>query len=107
MDNIRQMKYNRLICLLSARLLLILINWEMFMIERAYQYKQTGKLLSIHKCLQTLKDNSAKLRSVLISGCIGLKKWFKWIKETLGSKHWLEKKKNRLGFEEIMCLNIL
>jgi hypothetical protein len=107
MDNIRQMKYNRLMCLLSARLLLIMINWEMFMIERAYQYKQTGKLLSIHKCLQTLKDNSAKLRSVLISGCKGLTKWFKWIKEILGSKHWLEKKKNRLGFEEIICLNIL
>jgi len=107
MDNIKQMKYERLMCLLGARLLLILINWEMFMIERAYQYKQTGKLLSIHKCLQTLKEGSAKLRSILTSGCKGLKKWFKWVEETFCSKHWLEKKKNKLGFEEIMCLNIL
>jgi IS4 transposase len=107
LDNIGQMKYERLICILNTRLLLILVNWEMFMVERAYQYKQTGKLLSIHKCLQTLKDNSAKLRNILTSGCKGLAKWFRWVVETLSSKHWLEKKKNKLGFEEILCLTIL
>ena len=107
LDNIGQMKYERLMCILNTRLLLILINWEVFMLERAYQYKQTGKLLSIHKCLQTLKDNSAKLRNILNSGCKGLAKWFRWVVETLSSKHWLEKKKNKLGFEEILCLTIL
>lgn len=107
MDNMRQMKYDRLMCLLGTRLLLILINWEMFMIQRAYQYRQNGKLLSIHKCMQTLKESSTRLRSIITSDCKSLRKWFKWIEEILGSKHWLEKKKNKLGFEEIMCLNIL
>jgi len=104
-DNIRKMKYDRLMCLLCARLLLILINWEIFMIERAYQYTQIGKLLSINKCLQTLNDNSARLRTVLTNGCMGLKKWVKWVEEILSSKHWLEKKKNKLGFEEIFLFN--
>lgn len=104
MDNLRRMKYDRLMCLLCTRLLLIMINWEMFMIERAYLYNQTGKLLSIRKCFQTLKDNSSKLRNVLTSSCKGLEKWFKWVEETLSSKHWIEKKKNKLGFEEIMGL---
>lgn len=107
LDNVGKMKYERLMCILNTRLLLILVNWEMFMVERAYQYKQTGKLLSIHKCLQTLQDNSAKLRNILTSGCKGLEKWFRWVEETLSSKHWLEKKKNKLGFEEILCLTIL
>lgn len=107
LDNIGQMKYERLMCVLNTRLLLILINWEMFMVERAYQYKQSGKLLSIHKCLLTLKDNSVKLRNILSSGCKELAKWFRWVKETLSSKHWLERKKNKLGFEEILCLTIL
>jgi hypothetical protein len=107
LDNIGQMKYERLMCTLNARLLLILINWEMFMIERYYQYKQTGKMLSIHKCLQTLKDNSNKLRYILVNGCKGLAKWLRWVTEILSSKHWLEKKKNKLGFEEILCLTIL
>jgi hypothetical protein len=107
LDNIGQMKYERLICILNIRLLLIMINWEMFMLERAYQYRQTGKLLSIHKCMQTFKDNSAKLRNILTNGCKELAKWFKWMVDTLSSKHWLEKKKNKLGFEEILCLTVL
>ncbi len=106
-DNIGQMKYERLICILNARLLLILINWEMFMVEKAYQYQQTGKLLSVHKCLQTLKDNSAILRNILTNGCKELAKWCRWVVEILSSKHWLERKKNKLGFEEILCLTIL
>jgi hypothetical protein len=36
-----------------------------------------------------------------------LRKWFKWVEETLSSKHWLEKKKNKLGFEEIIGINVL
>jgi hypothetical protein len=104
MDNIRKMKYDRLMCLLNTRLLIILIHWETFTIEKTFQYKKTGKLLSIYKCLQTLKDNSDKLRSILTNGCKGLKKWFNWVKKILSSKHWLEKKKNKLGFEEIMLL---
>lgn len=107
LDNIGQMKYERLMCFLNIRLLLIMVNWEMFMIERAYQYKQTGKLLSVRKCMQTLKDNSAKLRGILTNGCKGLGQWFGWEIEILSSKHWLEKKKKKLGLEEIMCLNIL
>jgi hypothetical protein len=107
LDNIGQMKYVRLMCTLNARLLLILINWEMFMIERSYQYRQTGKILSIHKCLQTLKDNSDRLRTILMSECKGMVKWLRWVVEILSSKHWLEKKKNKLGFEEILCLTIL
>lgn len=107
MDNIRPMKYDRLMCLLGTRLLLILINWEMFMMQRAFQYGKTGKLLSIHKCMQTLKESNTKLRTIITSDCKSLRKWFKWIQEILGSKHWLEKKKNKLGFEEIMCLCIL
>jgi hypothetical protein len=107
MDNIRQMKYDRLMCLLGTRLLLILINWEVFMIERAYQYKQTGKILSTYKCMQTLKESSTRLRSIITTDCKGLKRWLRWIEEILGSRHWLEKKKNKLGFEEIMNLNIL
>lgn len=106
-DNIRQMKYDRLMCLLNVRLMLILIHWETFILERAYQYRQTGKLMSIYKCLQTLKDNSAKMRSILTNGCNGLRKWFRWVVEILSSKHWLEKKKNKFGFEEILCLSIL
>ena len=106
LDNITPMKYERLMCTLNARLLLVLINWETFMIQRGLLFKKTGNLLSIIKCSNTLKENSTQLRHVLVNGGKGIKQWIKWVADIFESKHWLEKKKNKLGFEEILCLNI-
>jgi len=40
LDNITPMKYERLMCTLNARLLLVLINWETFMIQRGLLFKK-------------------------------------------------------------------
>jgi len=107
LDNITPMKYERLMCTLNARLLLVLVNWETFMVQRGLLLRKTGKLLSIIKCFNTLKDNSTKLRHILVKGGKGIKQWIKWVVEIFESKHWLEKKKNKLGLAEILCINIL
>lgn len=107
LDNITPMKYERLMCTLNVRLLLVLINWEAFMIQRGLLYKKTGKLLSIIKCFNTLKENSPQLRHILVNGGKGIIQWIKWVADIFESKHWLEKKKNKLGLEEILCLNDL
>lgn len=107
LDNITPMKYERLMCTLNARLLLVLINWETFMIQRGLLFKKTGKLLSIIKCFNTLKENSTRLRHIMVKGGKGIKQWIKWVADIFESKHWLEKKKNKLGFEEILHLTIL
>jgi hypothetical protein len=107
LDNITPMKYERLMCTLNARLLLVLLNWETFMVQRGLLFKRTGKLLSIMKCFNTLKDNSAQLRQIIVKGCKGIKKWVQWAAGIFESNHWLEKKKNKLGFEEILHLTIL
>jgi hypothetical protein len=103
-DNIGKMKYTRLMCLLNVRLLLILINWETFIVTRNNVYKKTGSLLSLNKCFKTLQANSKILRDILINGCKGLIKWFRWVVEIFQTHHWLEKKKNKVGLEEIMHL---
>ena len=77
------------------------------MIQRGLLFKKTGKLLSIIKCFNTLKDNSTQLRHILANGGKGIIQWIIWVAGIFESKHWLEKKKNKLGFEEILCLNIL
>ena len=107
LDNITPMKYERLMCTLNARLLLVLVNWETFMIQRALLFKKTGRLLSIIKCFSTLKENSTQLRQILSKGAKAIQKWIKWVVEIFETKHWLEKKKNKLGLEELLCLNIL
>ena len=104
-DNNNPMKYERLICLLNIRLLLILINWDIFMQKRLELYKKTGKLISINKCFKTLQDSSKELRHVLINNCKKLKQWLEETSRLLDSHHWLEKKKNKIGLLEIMLLN--
>lgn len=107
LDNVTPMKYERLMCTLNVRLLVVLLNWETFMVQRGLLFRRTGKLLSIIKCFNTLKDNTHKLRPILGNGGKGIEQWLKWVVEIFDSKHWLEKKKNKLGFEEIICLTIL
>jgi hypothetical protein len=101
------MKYERLMCTINVRLLLVLVNWETFMIQRGLLFKKTGKLLSIIKCFNTLKENSIRLRCILANGGKGIKQWIRWVTDIFESKHWLEKKKNKLGLEEILCLTVL
>lgn len=107
LDTINPMKYERLVCLLNVRLLLIFINWNIFMQKRTQLYTKTGKLLSINKCFKTLQENSTKLRDILINNCKELTKWVKMVTELLESQHWLEKKKHKLGLAEILLLKTL
>lgn len=102
---IKKMKYERFMCLLNMRLLLIMINWEVYSIERAIKFKKTGKLLSLLKCMKTLKDNIEKLRSIILNNCKGLIKWVRWLHTVFVSKHWLEAKKNKIGLENLILLN--
>jgi len=105
-DSISPMKYERLMCLLNVRLLLILINWELFMHKRCQVFEATQKLLSIMKCFKTMHEYNNELRHILTDNCKKLSSWSQRISKLLESKHWLEKKKNKIGFMEIMLLNV-
>jgi len=106
-DNNNPMKYERLICLLNIRLLLILINWDMFMYKRSQLYEKTGKLLSINKCFKTLQESGKELKEILTNNCKKLMKWLEEMSRLFESHHWLEKKKNKIGLAELMLLNSL
>ena len=103
-DNNNSMKYEQLICLLNIRLLLILINWEVFIYKRLQSYKKTGKLLSINKCFKTLQEPSKDLKDILTNNCKKLIQWFEQMSRLFESHDWLETKKNKIGLAELMLL---
>ncbi len=107
LDNVVPMKYERLMASLNAKLLIVLVNWQTIMTHRYHLFNKKGRLLSLIKCFKTLKDNSPRLRNILVNGMKGIEWWMKWNQEIFESKHWLERKKNQLGFVEIISLNIL
>jgi hypothetical protein len=102
--NIGKMKYHRWLCILYAKLILIAIYWHTIMPARAYLYKAKGKLLSIDKCFKTFKNATYKLRVAIQKGSLAIEKFKAWSKELISEKHWLEKKKNKLNFEQIIYL---
>ena len=101
----RKMKIERFLCLLYSKLLLIMINWEIIMVFRNNVYANTNRYLSIDKCFKTLKDNAEKLFGILRNPDCTVQGFIQWVAEIFQSKHWLEKRKNKMCYEEIINLN--
>jgi hypothetical protein len=100
----RKMKYNRWLCLLYAKLLIVVINWEIIMQHRSKLYKAIGKLLSMDKCMKTMKTHFHKIRNTIKNNKGEIKQTLEEITELLDTNHWLEKKKYKMNYEEILYL---
>jgi len=101
MHHSRKMKYQRWLCLLHFKLLIMILNWNIIMAHRNHIYKCRGKLLSLNKCFKTLFDNNHRLRVALKLGSKGIIKLVRWIDKIIIKNHWLEKKRNSLGLEDL------
>ena len=102
--HVRKMKYQRWLCLLHFKLLMMIVNWNIIMIQRNYHYRWKGKLLSLNKCFKTLFDNTYRLRETLRLGQKGIGKFIQWANRILNENHWLERKKNKVGLENIFYI---
>lgn len=102
---IGKMKYYRWLSILYSKLILIIIYWQTIMLTRSWLYKEKGRLLSIDKCFKTLKDETGKLRDAIRKGGQALVQLIHELIELISEKHWLEKKKNKLNFEQILYLD--
>lgn len=102
--HVRKMKYQRWLCLLHFKLLMMIVNWNIIMIQRNYHYRWKGKLLSLNKCFKTLFDNTYRLRETLRLGQKGIRKFIQWANRILNENHWLERKKNKVGLENIFYI---
>lgn len=102
-DKIQKMKYERFTTLLYAKLLLILVNHQIINNIRCKFYRSQDKLLSIVKCVKTMREHNNLIRQ-MVAAPGTLANCMKRIEKMLMSNHWQEKRKNRLGLIEIMQL---
>lgn len=100
----RKMKFERFLCQLLSKLLIIMINWEIIQTYRNRIYLTEGRLLSIDKCFKTLKSNAGKFRDLLNKPECCADQLIQWISMIFASKHWLEKRKNKICYEEIISI---
>jgi len=97
-----KMKYERWLCLLYVKLLIMLINWNIILTQRNYIYKWKSKLLSLNKCFKTLTDNNNRFRAAIKQGVKGIRNYMFWVDKMFKENHWLEKKKKSIGLEDLL-----
>lgn len=97
-----KMKYERWLCLLYVKLLIMLINWNIILTQRNYTFKWKGKLLSLNKCFKTLIDNIGRFRAAIKQGERGIRRYMQWVDKILKENHWLEKKNKAIGLEDLL-----
>jgi hypothetical protein len=102
---IKKMKLHRFKTYLYASLLHILINWEIVVNMVSIVWYNSGKLLSIYKCFKALKQSEQWLRDALFNRGKNLTLYLKLLSDS-GSNLLLEKRKDRLGQQEILQINL-
>jgi hypothetical protein len=104
MDKIHPMKYSRLMCLLYAKLILFLVNSQVAGLIARTLYAREKKLLSMDKCLKTLQLYFGRTREVLVAERFCLTDYIQAMYRLLSKNHWLEKRKEGVGFAELFSL---
>jgi hypothetical protein len=106
----RKMKEDRYLCLLHARLLLIVINtqivWRMQGEMDIRNRKGKVELLSFNKALRTLSTLFKSLYTALWRGKQAARKFFLHLRKKLASNHQTERRKHKTGLNEIIELFI-
>lgn len=102
-DKLQKMKYERFSTILYAKLLLIIINNEIINNIRCKFYRVKNKLLSMVKCIKTMRKHSCLTREMILAP-ESVNNIINCIEKKFKSNHWQDKRKNRVGLTEIMQL---
>lgn len=91
---------------LFAKLLLIIINWEIAVNIMSMIWKQHSKMISIYKYYKTAINTSFILRDLIINNAGNLSSYLGILYRTSLQNLILEKRKNRSSYYEILLLNV-
>lgn len=101
LDKLPKMKYNRYLCMIYAKLLLVFIYYEIIINIESALYRVTCRKLSLDKCFKTMKMYTNINQLILQKQLKNIKEIIEKLAGIFKNRHWLESKKNRIGFNEI------
>lgn len=102
--NLQPMKYERYICLLYAKLILIIINLQLIRNLQGYYFQTQKKLLSEDKCLKTLIKVFERMLLILKQNRSESINELTKIAKMFSKQHWKEKRNKRVNYIEIIEL---
>lgn len=103
-DKLQPMKYQRFMCLLYAKFILFLVNSQIIAMIGQKIYKTENKQISRDKAMKTLHEHFSLTREVLKAPGSRLSDYMGIMHRLLAKNHWLEKRKNKVGLDEIINL---
>ena len=104
LDKVKRMKVERFETCLYARLLLIIINWNILWQIQKHIYKEMGILISFIKAFKTFKDRMDEFRNITMKKVGSLSCYINKIYEMSPRNHILEKRNNKFSSYEILML---
>jgi len=102
--NLQPMKYERFVCLLYAKLILIIINLQLIRNFQGYYFQSENKLLSEDKCFKTLTKGFERLLRIIKQESSKSINELNKIAKLFSKEHWKEKRIERVNYIEIIKL---
>jgi hypothetical protein len=99
-----KMKYARFMTSIYMSLLWIVVQWKIVFPCQRFIYLAQNRLISIFKCMDTLKERCRDVRSLLQMSKTGMGKHLRLICLTLFFQHDLEMKKNKVSYADLYSL---
>ena len=103
---LQPMKYERFVCLLLAKLILIVINLQIIRNLQEYHFKKSKQILSEYKCFKTLQESFNSLMSIWKARKKKSERFLMKLVRLFSSNHWKENRKERHNLIEIIDLFI-
>ena len=106
LDNIKEVRYERYMCILYAKLMMIILSHRITGVISGIYYRCHKKKLSVEKCFKTLCGQINLLRQLLNAGVNKVGEILEKIYLLFSRGHVLCKRKNRVNFSELFDLFI-
>ena len=101
---IPKMKYVRFMTSIYISLLWIVVQWKIVFPCQRFVYVEQNRLISIFKCMDTLKERCREVRSLLRMSKTKMGKLLRRLCLTLLFQHDLEMKKNKVSYADLYPL---
>ena len=102
LDVVRKMKPDRLKCYLYAKLLWIMLCWDITAISEPIVWSKHKRLISLHKCFALLKNRAEDIKDILFNVDEKLKEWLTKMIQFFSKYGLKENKKGRKNITEIL-----
>ncbi|HRP33412.1 MAG: IS4 family transposase [Bacteroidia bacterium] len=103
LNSVRKMKAERLKCYLYAKLLWVLLCWDITALSEQRIWSKTKTLVSLYKCYSLLKNRATEIKDILFNVDKRLKEWLLKMQDYFSIYGLKENKKGRKNIIEILC----